>query len=1372
MTFASKKIISILVLALMATTAFSGCFEKTESSENRPPIANAGSDRIAYYNETVPFDTSASYDPDADMLTYAWDFGDGTYGSGKNPSHTYSGIGNYTVSLTVDDGYGHNSTHTISVTVLSRTESEKPVENNPPIANAGLNQIVNFNDTVKFNASASSDSDSDTLNYTWNLGDGSYGSGVNLSHKYNNSGNYTVTLTVDDGHGHTSNHSILVRVLSRTEAEPVENHPPIANAGINQTMNFNETVLFDGSASYDSDADALNYTWDFGDGTYGYSMNISHTYNSPGNYTATLTVGDGHGHSSNHSIVVKALNRTSANSPPIITSMSTTASVIECEESVAFRASAYDQDNDTLNYTWDFGDGTYGTGANPNHIYNQSGNYNAFLTVDDGHGHSTNHSMIVNISNKPTFIPSQLYIRIDANKDIYNTGENVSMSLVLVSLNYSRNFGYNIDVVKIYGSNGNIVWQNENDEIVPFGIAPYSQKTLWQFKWNQTNNNGAQVASGFYRINATLYGCNDTHYPCGETWIEIRTAQPQLNLSNVTSLNTISSYFDLNQTQNDSLANNWLLGVQNFSKYDNSKYNNFASAYDDLKGSNIPIFVTTDSILHTYHIFFDDLLRSIEENYLINYSKNMTIALLTKAKQQYENITDTNLKELARKNVAYFSVALKLIDPNATIPSYVAQLVSNELSLIENHSGPSPYQIFDYYDPSVEMEDYSQYVPRGHYTRSEELKHYFKEMMWYGRMPFKVKYGASTEQAILIADAMKDAKYNNHKAADLWNAIYNITVFFVGNSDDLTYMDYQNVTSKVYGTFTSNYSALLNNSKLETARNMLKNLTKPKISSEWIVINISEDLSDTTLAMRLMGQRFIPDSYMFQELVFNKVLEYTGTGDPFTKEYIANFGDGRAFPRGLDVFSVLGSERANEILEKEGDTEYTNYTVQLDKLRNEFSNVSEENWTQNLYWSWLYSLDSLNSEFNDSKYPTFMKSDAWLDEKLNTNLGSWTELRHDTILYAKQSNTAMATGAPPQDMEKGYVEPTPEFYSRLYNLTSDTISGLSGLNVLTTEYASKLNSLKNLIADLKGISNKELNKTQLTDADYTMIGEIGDTLEYLTDSILADGKETTMIADVHTDGNTGQCLEEAVGYVDYVIIVVENPNGTLSSMAGPIFSYYEFKQPINNRLTDEQWKGMLKNGSEPSRPGWTEGFTGTNKKESNTFDFLFVEAMSYDYTELVSGNYIDGPEFVDKATYFVNETNSTCRVVGHSDSDLKPKQDGFRLLYGSGGWVGGLLWSGAGTGLDFINYLPFRTNGRVYVGNYSFNVSLEVTSDLIFRVNGSVLPPGQSLNYSYDFQKPYKNYNNETYIIRYYGWTIIKNYGIWNSTQIYCDDKL
>ncbi|GAJ12260.1 unnamed protein product, partial [marine sediment metagenome] len=247
-----------------------------------------------------------------------------------------------------------------------------------------------------------------------------------------------------------------------------------------------------------------------------------------------------------------------------------------------------------------------------------------------------------------------------------------------------------------------------------------------------------------------------------------------------------------------------------------------------------------------------------------------------------------------------------------------------------------------------------------------------------------------------------------------------------------------------------------------------------------------------------------------------------GDDEPFTMK-MTMLGPARGFPRGLDVMAVLGSERAYQILKEEGDTEYegkdTSYDKQLNELKSQFDEFDVADWNRNLYWAWLYALQPLLEEFGEG-YPMFMQTQAWQDRELQAALASWAELRHDTILYAKQSYTppTMAPPPPPKPVV-GYVEPVPEFYARMLALTSMTKEGLAQLNALSNEERSRLESLERILTRLIDISKNELENKELDEADYEFIKNFGQELDFIVAGIEAEGKETTIVADVHTDAN-------------------------------------------------------------------------------------------------------------------------------------------------------------------------------------------------------------------------------------------------------------
>jgi hypothetical protein len=267
-----------------------------------------------------------------------------------------------------------------------------------------------------------------------------------------------------------------------------------------------------------------------------------------------------------------------------------------------------------------------------------------------------------------------------------------------------------------------------------------------------------------------------------------------------------------------------------------------------------------------------------------------------------------------------------------------------------------------------------------------------------------------------------------------------------------------------------------------------------------------------------------------------------------------------------------------------------NYAKQYDALKREFDAFDEGDWNRNLYWSWLYSLRSLLSECPQG-YPNFMRTDAWQKKQLNAALSSWTELRHDTILYAKQSYTPSSKGGvrPPPNAT-GYVEPVPQFYRRLWSLANMTRTGLSALGALSEQGAQRLQSLENMLRRLAEIADKELTNQELSDDDFEYIGDFAETLEEAVVGIEGKGVSTILVADVHTHSFEGRVVEEAVGYVDILIVACPLSNGSIILAAGPVLSYYEFKWPMSNRLTDEEWRSLLDSPDRPDRPKWYQPF--------------------------------------------------------------------------------------------------------------------------------------------------------------------------------------
>ena len=710
-----------------------------------------------------------------------------------------------------------------------------------------------------------------------------------------------------------------------------------------------------------------------------------------------------------------------------------------------------------------------------------------------------------------------------------------------------------------------------------------------------------------------------------------------LNLGNVKNFNEVNSKLKLSDQAKKMLRNNGFVVLEN-SLIEEEEY--VKSFYGELKGLDVPIFITSDSLLHMYHIQFDETLKNIEQKIFFNDIWNISLALYTHSIAQLDS-TEGKLHEAHRRNAEYFAVALCLLKPDLdqiseppgrhelpdegafleedlekysfTLDPRIKETVEKELELIKAGSGFVESNIFIY------EEDYSQYFPRGHYTRSEKLRNYFKVFMWYGRMGLLLKgdsdiphgetcnlftqcdsliseYDAEiqTMQACLITGYLQQW----YKLWQKWNRIYDITSFYVGLSDDLGPIEYLEALNTV---FSGEYSPKeISTEKVNELKQKLMEYPKPKIyggtGNIVLIPPITPEQLDTALeastGFRLMGQRSVPDSVIFQELVIPRVHAPLGTGEPFTLVHTPA-GPTRGFPRGLDVMGILGSQRAVEILDELKDSNYENYQEQFDMLAEEYENYRDGEWNRNLYWSWLFTLKPLLKE-HASGYPTFMRTQAWQDKQLTTALASWTELRHDTILYVKQSYSMVpSSGIIRLKPIQGYVEPVPEFWARLLDLTRMTRRGLDSYGVLDEESKYRLQSLENIITRLLDVSKKELINEPLSENDYNFIEDFGNHLDDVVGLLEKDSKRVTLVADVHTDSNSLQVLEEGIGYLRLMVVAYKLPDGRIAMGAGPVLSYYEFKHPMADRLTDEAWRDLL-NESPPENPEWIHSFTATN----------------------------------------------------------------------------------------------------------------------------------------------------------------------------------
>ncbi len=337
-------------------------------SGNQPPAASFVS---SCTDLTCGF-TDTSADGDGTMVSWSWDFGDGTTATDQHPTHVYGVAGSYTVTLTATDDGGASDVATGTVVVTE--------PNAPPVAGftyvcSGLS--CTFTDT-------STDSDGTITIYQWNMGDGVGTNARNPSHTYAAPGTYTVTHWVYDNGAASDTVSQAVTV---GEA-PVASFTPTCTG---LTCDFTDT-------STDGDGSVVFWSWDFGDGVTSFAQNPTHTYTAAGSYTVTLNVqdNDGAGATATQTVTVSA-------PPP--NQAPTAAFTSSCTElACGFADGSSDSDGTIVSWSWDFGDGAASTASNPSHTYGAAGTYTVTLTVTDDDGATNESSQALTVSAPPAQI--------------------------------------------------------------------------------------------------------------------------------------------------------------------------------------------------------------------------------------------------------------------------------------------------------------------------------------------------------------------------------------------------------------------------------------------------------------------------------------------------------------------------------------------------------------------------------------------------------------------------------------------------------------------------------------------------------------------------------------------------------------------------------------------------------------------------------------------------------------------------------------------------------------------------------------------------------------------------------------------------------
>lgn len=334
------------------------------------PEARITAPAIVATGESVLFDGTRSTADQAEIAHFAWAFNDGLNAQGPRVARVFETPGDYLVALRVTDSSGHPC-DTAMIEVPIRVNAQ-------PVAEAGSDRRTEAGTRLSFDGTRSFDQDGRILAYQWNLDDGTVLDGAQIGHNFEAPGVYRVTLTVTDDSG-------AANAVATDTAIVLVNAPPVPDAGPDRSVAVGDVIVFDGRGSSDPDGRIISYLWDFGDGARSEGAMAEYAYETPGTYSARLTVTDDSGTASRArtdeaTIRVNAAPVADAGPDQLVT-----ASAVQFDGS-----RSGDADDRIVSYEWDFGDGETGSGPNPTHVYREPGTYTVRLTVTDASGTARN----------------------------------------------------------------------------------------------------------------------------------------------------------------------------------------------------------------------------------------------------------------------------------------------------------------------------------------------------------------------------------------------------------------------------------------------------------------------------------------------------------------------------------------------------------------------------------------------------------------------------------------------------------------------------------------------------------------------------------------------------------------------------------------------------------------------------------------------------------------------------------------------------------------------------------------------------------------------------------------------------------------------
>lgn len=700
------------------------------------------------------------------------------------------------------------------------------------------------------------------------------------------------------------------------------------------------------------------------------------------------------------------------------------------------------------------------------------------------------------------------------------------------------------------------------------------------------------------------YSANEliADYPAKTTYFSSRQYPADLRL--IPWYDSLNSHFSFTDDEQDMLKKNFFMVSERLESMD------WAAAFIGLYSKDLPLFLSSDFILSTLHNSYDAILQTVEWQFLEPNLKELLHSLyddLQSMAAKYED--DERLGDALKDVDLYVSVALSLAEGGEFKPQLDTPEKFNTVMAAVAAENQVDMTLFT--ESKQRHLDFSQFTPRGHYNKpiysggaEFTLENYFRAMMWLGRIDFLMtappenpwEEGWTDDElrrmqvgALLLNELLHGSdKFGNLLKHE------QIISFMVGPDDNMTPVELKMLTEAELSSPGDLFEAAPFASFKEQL-NASDDYGQKIMSNFFYVDPDASDPGKLPVSFKLLGQKFLVDSYVFSEVVFDRIV--------FEGKKIW-----RPLPDPLDAMAALGNEDALALLVDEMET--YKYASNMASQKYLIESYDDDFWEQSLYNTWLGALRALNPPASSGDLPYFMQTTAWHHKKLNTQLTSWAQLRHDNILYGKQSYTG-GTGC---SYPYTYVEPYPELYGQLAYFAEkagDFFDDVFKDSQVESKERIRLyyEGYAEIMKKLESIARKELDRQVLSEDEITFLKTMingymasGPSISGWYMDLFFDGQKALWmdftVADVHTQptdaggARVGNVLHVGNGKINMGVFLAENTctPGQYMAYAGPVSSFHTDVQPNFKRLTDQEWEDRFLGGPIPGRPDWVSSY--------------------------------------------------------------------------------------------------------------------------------------------------------------------------------------